>query len=116
MFLTFLGTWLTTSLALGLAVVTLTFVFRGTFIEGGWKREGCIVIVTAFFHALVITAALSIQEDLPRGVGAAVFFSLAITYLVYKMTHLQDLTNPEIASLTITNFGYLVIAEFVLLD
>ncbi|MHB1156886.1 MAG: hypothetical protein ACYC26_08610 [Phycisphaerales bacterium] len=103
----YLANWAITSVALGLAVLLLSGVYRllgsdlGT---SGWVREITVVLITAAIQAGIFVAVLSLQDQSSRALSRAFFaLSLAVTYVSYKLTHLEEMEDLQIGLLVIFN-------------
>jgi hypothetical protein len=105
----FVQYWLIAAAALGLAVGVLSLVYRllGSHLgTEGWLRETVIVVVTAAIQAGILVLVLGLHEE-PSGHSFRGIRLLAFgaSYLVYKISHLNEMTDLELSILTVTNFA-----------
>lgn len=103
----YLANWAIASVALGLAVLLLSAAYRmlgsdlGT---SGWVREITVVLITAAIQAGIFVVVLSLQDQSSRPLNRAIgALSLAVTYVSYKLTHLEEMEDLQITILVISN-------------
>ena len=103
----FLCAWSVAFVALGSAVLGLSFVYRilgSDFGTEGWLRETVTALVTSAMHAGTFMLVLLLHDDTNEYTFRATYFLAFIaTYLVYKVTHLEEMTDLELGILVITN-------------
>jgi len=109
---TFLVAWGISFVALGLAVLILSIAYRlfgSDFGTEGWIKELVIVLFTSALHAGVVVAVMHFHET-PNHYSFKAMYALAqiATYMVYKITHLEDMTDFELGILVATNFATFV--------
>jgi hypothetical protein len=113
----FLTAWLIAAIALGLALLGLSLVYRlldSDFGTEGWGREIGLVIFTAGVQAL----AFLFIVRLTGGSGGAYFraaelLAFGITFVVYKISHFQEMTEVELAILVATNSAVFLLLDFL---
>lgn len=113
----FLTAWLIAAVSLGLALLGLSLVYRlldSDFGTQGWGREIGIAVFTAALQAVAFVFIVR----LTGGSGGAYFraaelLAFGITYVVYKISHIQEMTDVELAILVATNSAAFLLLDFL---
>jgi hypothetical protein len=113
MTLVFFTAWIIGILSLGIAVFGLWAIFRyldSDFGIEGLVREISIVFVTSFLQALFFVFVIkAIGLDKPPPFPIIFDMAFALTYVVYKVTHMTQMSDKEIAILTVSNYAVYMI-------
>jgi len=114
---TFLTAWLICTLALGLSVVGLVIWYHLIGFDFGGKGfvfEAIVVLVTAALQACGVLLGRYLYEK-TRSINADAVILIAITCtgFVYKLTHYEQMSNLELGTLIVANFGSFILLRLL---